>query len=106
MPQRPCLDCSRLIPLGTSRCAQCQQQHDIRRGRRRWHSGSTRAWRTQRERILARDGFRCTAILPTGLRCGVTHPLEIHHLQAGIDKVVPDHQLTTVCPQHHPKGTA
>lgn len=72
-------------------------------------SGSTRAWRKQRERILARDGYQCTAILiATGERCPVHAParLEIHHLQPGHGIQAEDHELATRCPTHNPRGTA
>ena len=47
---RTCLGCGRIIPTG-SRCGVCA------RPKRR--KGSTRAWRTLRQQILQRDGFRC-----------------------------------------------
>jgi 5-methylcytosine-specific restriction endonuclease McrA len=68
-------------------------------------TGSTRAWRTQRARILSRDGHQCTYILPSGTRCEVIHPVEVHHLVAGTTKVVSDDQLVTVCRHHHGRLT-
>ncbi len=72
-------------------------------------TGSTRAWRKQRERVLHRDGYQCTAILiATGERCPVhaPAPLEIHHTRDGLGIEAPDHELTTVCRKHHPRGAA
>jgi hypothetical protein len=79
---------------------------------RQWRGttgGSTRAWRNQRARILARDGYRCTAIeRTTGARCTVAAParLEVHHLHPGLGIESPDHQLATRCPRHNPRGAA
>jgi hypothetical protein len=67
--------------------------------------GSTRAWRTQRARILKRDGHRCTHI-ENGQRCPVRAParLEAHHLNPGHGLDAPDHELATVCSRHNPRG--
>ena len=46
----------------------------------RWRSGSTREWRKTRERILARDGYRCTVHIRPGERCEGTRLLEVHHI--------------------------
>ena len=74
--------------------------------RGRPNGGSTRAWRTQRASVLARDGHQCTAILRTGERCPVHAParLEIHHMIAGHGIEAPDHLLATRCPKHNPRG--
>lgn len=49
-------------------------------------------WRTQRARILNRDGNACTY-------CGTTERLEVHHL---VDTNRPtDAQLVTLCYRHH-----
>jgi hypothetical protein len=70
--------------------------------RGRPNGGSTRAWRNQRARILARDGYRCTAI-EDGERCAITAPapLEVHHLNPGQGPTADDHELATVCRHHH-----
>ncbi len=67
-------------------------------------TGSTRAWRAQRARILERDGHRCTFIAADGVRCTTTAPLEVHHLYPGPALNVPDNHLATVCRRHNPRG--
>lgn len=50
------------------------------------------AWRTQRARVINRDGGACTY-------CGTTERLEVHHL---VDTDRPtDAQLVTLCYRHH-----
>lgn len=50
------------------------------------------AWRTQRQRILNRDGNAC-------VYCGIDQRLEVHHL---VDTNRPtDAQLVTLCYRHH-----
>ena len=68
--------------------------------------GSTRAWRQQRERVLRRDGYRCTHIDVHGQRCTVTAParLEVHHVRAGHGIEAPDHELAVRCTKHNPRG--
>ncbi len=80
-----------------------------RKPRGQWRGttgGSTRAWRNQRERVLERDGYQCTHIDQHGQRCTTAAParLEIDHLQPGQGVKAPDHQLTTVCTRHNPRG--
>jgi 5-methylcytosine-specific restriction endonuclease McrA len=69
-------------------------------------SGSTREWRKTRERILARDGFRCTAQVRPGERCEGTRFLEVHHVYGSESDVllVPNEELRTVCRRHNPRG--
>jgi 5-methylcytosine-specific restriction endonuclease McrA len=42
-----------------------------------WASGSTRAWRKVRARVLARDGYRCRLQLPGVCTGRASH---VHHL--------------------------
>jgi len=74
--------------------------------RGRPNGGSTRAWRNQRERILARDGYRCTHVAHDQ-RCPVSAParLETHHLNPGHGPAAEDHELVTSCPAHNPRGS-
>jgi 5-methylcytosine-specific restriction endonuclease McrA len=97
MVMRTCIKCGRIIPASMgSRC----ELHP-----KRWRSGSTREWRTTRERILARDGYRCTVQVRPGERCEGTKLLEIHHRDGGGDVLlVPDEELRTVCRKHNPRG--
>ena len=92
MIPRQCIECGRLV-YGGSRCP----LHPSRWG------GSTRAWRTQRRRILDRDGHRCTYVTDAG-RCPATTLLEVHHVFRGVELNVPDHQLVTRCRKHNPRG--
>lgn len=70
--------------------------------------GSTRQWRSQRARVLLRDGQRCTHIDDNGQRCTTATPdrLEVHHLRPGLGLAAPDHELATVCTKHNPRGAA
>jgi 5-methylcytosine-specific restriction endonuclease McrA len=62
-------------------------------------------WRKTRERILARDGYRCTVQVRPGQRCEGTKLLEIHHVDGDSDVLlVPDSELRTVCRRHNPRG--
>jgi 5-methylcytosine-specific restriction endonuclease McrA len=63
--------------------------------------GSTRAWRALRQRVLDRDGHRCTEILPSGHRCPNVEDLEVDHLiqkQDGGQDV--ETNLITRCSDH------
>lgn len=85
MTVKACSQCGRPALAGTTRCA----NHP-----KRWSSGSTRAWRTQRARILQRD--------PT---CWCGQPAtEVHHLNPGSSAVTHDSELRGVCHQHNPRG--
>ena len=97
MAMRTCIKCGRIIPASLgSRC----ELHP-----KRWRSGSTREWRKTRERILARDGYRCTVHVRPGERCPATELLEVHHVDGGGDVLlVPDSELATVCCKHNPRG--
>lgn len=75
-------------------------------------------WKNQRADVMTRDGFQCTAMVPTPefwrklepecpveLRCQVTgyRSLTVHHLRysaRGIEHT-PDKDLTTLCRHHH-----
>jgi len=94
---KACSVCGGLAAPGSTRCA----AHP-----KRWGGGSTRAWRNQRPRILARDGYRCTHRHEDGTRCAETDPerLEVGHLADGPELVVPDHLLATQCVDHNPRG--
>jgi hypothetical protein len=61
-------------------------------------------WRKTRERILARDGYRCTVHVRPEERCKGTKLLEVHHVCGGDALVVPDEELRTVCRKHNPRG--
>ena len=71
----------------------------------RWRTkGSTREWRKTRERILVRDGYRCTVHVRPGERCEGTGLLEVHHIYGRDALVLVDNQLRTVCRKHNPRG--
>lgn len=99
MPVRPCLnpDCRTLIQPGRSYCHHHQPVTS-----KRWQGGSTRAWRQQRERVMQAAGYQCTAII-NGKRC-TERADEAHHLYAGTEKVVGDHEVAAVCRAHNPRG--
>jgi hypothetical protein len=93
---KTCIKCGKVIPASMG--SGCEDHPN------RWHSGSTREWRKTRERILARDGYRCIAQVRPGVRCEGTKLLEIHHIYGGDALVVADDQLRTVCRKHNPRG--
>jgi 5-methylcytosine-specific restriction endonuclease McrA len=92
---RVCIKCGQLFEGKGSRC----KDHP-----NRWRSGSTRQWRKKRERIIARDGYRCTVHVRPGERCPATKLLEVHHVDGGDVLLVPDSELATVCREHNPRG--
>ena len=63
-------------------------------------TGSSRAWRTVREQVLERDGYRCLA-LEHGVQC-TARATEVHHITGraagGTDQA---HNLASVCNDHH-----
>jgi len=69
---------------------------------RSWSSGSTRAWRTTRARVLLRDGYLCQLRIPNV--CTTYAPFHgghVHHLHGkgacpGCRADRPDH-LTAAC---------
>lgn len=74
----------------------CEQHKQKRSGR-----GSTWQWRKVRQRILARDGYRCTH-MDGPHRCPITDDLHVDHIlpvkHGGTD--VPEN-LTTLCWDHN-----
>jgi 5-methylcytosine-specific restriction endonuclease McrA len=98
MVMKICIKCGKIIPASMgSRC----EEHP-----KRWRSGSTTQWRKTRERILARDGYRCTTQVRPGERCEGTTLLQVHHIYGEESDVliVPDDELRTVCRKHNPRG--
>lgn len=65
-------------------------------------NGSTRQWRKKRERILKRDGHRCTETLGDGSRCPITTNLHVDHrtpkAMGGSDD---DENLRVLCSMHN-----
>ena len=60
-------------------------------------------WPKLRREQLARDGHRCTAILPDGTRCPAVTGLEVDHIEAKTD----DHsRLQSLCAGHHKAKTS
>lgn len=92
---KACAVCGRPALTGTTRC----RSHP-----KRWAKGRTRAWRSQRERILLRDGYRCTHVDEHGHRCTATTRLEVGHLFGGSAINIPDSELATQCFDHNPRG--
>jgi 5-methylcytosine-specific restriction endonuclease McrA len=82
--KRRCLTCRALIDSG-SYCSRCRPQH---------FGGSTRAWRTVRARVLARDRGRCVV-------CGA--PAEdVDHILPREDGGSDDpRNLRSLCAAHH-----
>ena len=91
--KRACLDCGAL-----SDQPRCPEHRDRER------NGSSRRWRKIRERVLERDGRRCTERLGDGSRCPITTALEVHHVKPRIEGGSDDESnLTTLCAVHHLK---
>jgi hypothetical protein len=89
-----CSVCGRRTADGRPRCP----DHPYR-----WRGGSTREWRTTRQRILLRDGGRCTHVDSLDQRWTQTTLLEVHHRFGGSTVDVPDDQLETRCRKHNPR---
>lgn len=90
---RPCLDCGR--PTERSRCRECERKFSKTRGRQ---MGKARVER--RKRVLAYFGNRCAALLPTGERCNIHAPLQVHHIN-GNPADDSAENLVPVCVEHH-----
>jgi 5-methylcytosine-specific restriction endonuclease McrA len=83
--KRRCIVCRALIDRG-SYCP----AHEPR-------GGSTRAWRTLRERILARDGHTCVV-------CGAPATEVDHIMPVSVDGSDEPANLRAVCRRHNPRG--
>jgi 5-methylcytosine-specific restriction endonuclease McrA len=64
---------------------------------------NTARWRSVRERVLARDGARCTVSRLLGGDCS-PGPLHVHHIVPVEDGGAPydEDNLGTACARHHP----
>jgi hypothetical protein len=72
MPQRPCIRCGRLSPLGVD-CPRCGPSRQTKGRGSGWDASSFRA------AVLARAGGRCEHGRGAGDRCAATEGLEAHH---------------------------
>ncbi len=74
-----------------------------------WHGSDRRArlpsnWPVLRAKVLARDGYRCVAVLrDTGLRCAAT-ATDVDHIIPGDDHAMTN--LQALCVWHHARKTA
>lgn len=59
-------------------------------------------WQARRQRILARDGYRCTA-MTDGVRCEA-RATDVHHIADRDDHS--DGNLTSLCRWHHNRHTS
>ena len=93
MPQSFCTVCRQRIPKG-SRC----RRHALKSpSNRSWHE---RGAQQVRQRVLKRDGYKCT-------RCGSTDDLEIHHVIPAADGGPTSMEnLIVLCHQHHGEAEA
>ncbi len=86
-------------------CTVCGSLSDERKCPTHRHlnrNGSTREWRKTRERILERDGRRCTKALADGSRCPITTDLHVDHkLPKAMGGSDDDENLTTLCRDHN-----
>ena len=65
------------------------------------------AWVALRERVLARDGRRCTVARLLGGSCGGA--MHVHHIQAvedRLDLALDENNCASVCATHHPRWEA
>lgn len=86
-----CTVCSRLSPN-----RQCPDHQGTKR------NGSTREWRKTRERILERDGYRCTQTLGDGARCPITTNLHVdHRIPKAMGGSDGDENLACLCSTHN-----
>jgi hypothetical protein len=65
-------------------------------------NGSPPGWRNRRNRVIARDGGRCTFVDPYGRRCPETTQLEVHHVD-GDWRHDDEDNLATRCAGHNPR---
>lgn len=61
-------------------------------------------WPAIRQRVLKRDGHRCTATMNDGTRCVETERLEVDHIYDNGNHA--DSNLRTLCHWHHARHTA
>ena len=64
-------------------------------------------WRSLRERVLRRDGNRCSVARLLGGRCSGS--LHVHHIEKRIarpDLALDEDNCATVCAGHHPRWEA
>jgi 5-methylcytosine-specific restriction endonuclease McrA len=93
MPGSFCTVCRRRIPKG-SRCA---RHRTVSPSSRSWHE---RGAQLVHERVLERDGHRCTI-------CGATENLEVHHVNAAKDGgATTMENCVTLCDVHHLEAEA
>lgn len=63
-------------------------------------------WRAIRKRVFARDGHRCTKVLPSGKRCPRREHLEANHIvQPYLGGTHDLANLETLCSTHHRRET-
>ena len=93
-----CLDCHRLTSLG-SRCPACRREYQRRRNAQR--GGTGWKWSEIRNRILARDGYRCQEQGDHEGRLEVDHIVPLS--QGGTND---PSNLITRCARHHKIKTA
>jgi hypothetical protein len=89
---KACAVCGRPALTDTTRC----RAHPKRSAK-----GSTRAWRIQRERILARDGYRCTHDDEQGQLLHRDHWARGRLPLRMLDDQRPGLELVTQCPRHN-----
>lgn len=99
MPFVRCMECRELVPTGETRNHRRRHRGNQSQG---WSARNRGDQKRYRRIVLARDGYRCTFILDSGLRCPVTDPLVAHHkvpLHAGGD--FDPAGGVTLCEEHH-----
>jgi 5-methylcytosine-specific restriction protein A len=107
MPRRPCLErgCPRFAIPGEARCETHRRPGQWRGWRGSTRRGSTRQWRAQRARVLARDRGICQLRLPC---CTVLATTVDHRVPVSVTGTedVSDDGLQSACVQCHRRKTA
>jgi hypothetical protein len=83
-PSKLCSRCNRPVPVGKSKnglCLPCETEHQRERHANRpsWSPNRNRSAQARfRREVLRAAGYRCQAMLHSGLRCPITEPLYAH----------------------------
>jgi HNH endonuclease len=104
VPFRRCMDCPGGNLVDLKDWVEHKKVHRYAKSKAgHWSSYRHRsAQRRFRNQVLGRDGYRCTRVLGSGLRCSRTDDLFAHHLKplaaGGTDDLA---NGVTLCREHH-----
>jgi 5-methylcytosine-specific restriction endonuclease McrA len=99
MPFKRCMACGELVRLEDWQPHRNAHRGNQSRGWSARHRGQQKAFR---KAVLTRDGWACTFVFPSGLRCGVTEDLIAHHkIPLGKGGGFEPDNGVTLCRPHH-----